>query len=70
VSAHDDARDVDGWLKIILLDLPESALSARMALSSLQMLALRRALECEELQARLDGRTPCPVLTLVNGGVR
>jgi hypothetical protein len=70
VNAHDDARDVDGWLKVILLDLPESALSARMALSSLQMLALRRALECEELQARLDGRPPCPVLTLVNGGAR
>jgi hypothetical protein len=59
----ENARDVESWAAVIQLE--QSDIVSRMALSNLIAFALKKSLEVEALKAALDGRPSCAVLRLV-----
>lgn len=61
MSAKDDARDLNELLKVILKE--PMSLTQRMALSTIQAMLLKRAVEVDELRARLERR-----LMVLQGG--
>lgn len=63
MSAKDDARDLNELLKVILKE--PMSLTQRMALSTIQAMLLKRAVEVDELRARLERK-----LVVLQGGAR